>query len=108
MSPHVSEFPNTWHDALAGLLIILLVILPVEQILTLKILRQEDNRRKRLTPYLINLVVANLMFIFFLPLSRSIQIFLAVTYLTNQRALLSDISQAPLCWLRLQHWLPAR
>ena len=65
MSPHVSEFPNTWHEALAGLLIILLVILPVEQILTLKILRQEDNRRKRLTPYLVNLVVANLMFIFF-------------------------------------------
>lgn len=64
------EFPAPWHDALAGLTAILLALVPIEQILTLKILLRVDNRRKRLTPYLINLAVANLIFVFFnFPLS---------------------------------------
>lgn len=63
MSLEVSKFSIAWHDALAGLLAIFLVLVPVEQILTLKILLRKDNRRKRLTPYLINLAVANLVFV---------------------------------------------
>lgn len=71
MSPtETSEYPAKWHDALAGLVVIFLVLVPVVQMLTLKILLQKDNRRKRLTPYLINLAVANLIFAFFsFPLS---------------------------------------
>ena len=64
MSPFLSEFSNPWHDVLAVLSAILLVVVPVEQILTLKILGERNNRRKRLTPYLINLAVANLVFVF--------------------------------------------
>ncbi|XP_078381547.1 melanopsin-like [Oculina patagonica] len=64
------EFPSPLHDALAGLIAILLVLAPIEQILTLKILLRVDNRRKRLTPYIINLVAANVLFVFFnFPLS---------------------------------------
>ena len=64
MSTETGEYPISWHDALAGLIAALLLIVPIEQILTLKILLREDNRRKRLTLYLINLVVANLVFVF--------------------------------------------
>ena len=64
MSSVWSEFSNPWHDILAALSAILPVLVPVEQILTLKILGEKDNRRKRLTPYLINLAVVNLVFVF--------------------------------------------
>lgn len=70
MSSEKGEFPAAWHDALAGLIAILLALVPIEQILTLKILLRADNRRKRLTPYLISLAVANMIFVFFnFPLS---------------------------------------
>ena len=64
MSPLTGEFPHSWHDATTVFLSIILFLVPIEQILTLKILRQRASHRKRLTPYLINLVVANLVFVF--------------------------------------------
>lgn len=62
MSLEIGEqFSAPWHDALAGLLAIFLVLVLLLQILTLKILVRKENRRKRLTPYLINLAVTNLI-----------------------------------------------
>lgn len=51
------------HDAVAGLCSIFLAFVLVEQSLTLKFLLRKENRRKRLTPYLINLAVTNLVFV---------------------------------------------
>lgn len=65
MSSEMSEFPVPWHNALAVLVAVLLAFVPIEQLLTLKILLRKDNRQKRLTPFLINLAVANLIFVFF-------------------------------------------
>ena len=63
MNSKISELSAPWHDALAVLLAIFLAFGLVEQILTLKILLRKENLRKRLTPYLINLAVTNLIFV---------------------------------------------
>lgn len=63
MNSKTLELSAPWHDALAVLLAILSAFALVEQILTLKILLRRENRRKRLTPYLINLAVTNLLFV---------------------------------------------
>lgn len=63
MNSKISELSAPWHDALAVLLAIFLAFALVEQILTLKILLRRENRRKQLTPYLINLAVTNLIFV---------------------------------------------
>ena len=64
MSTETGEFPIPWHDALAGLLAMFSLLVTIEQILALKILHRDENRRKRLTPYLINLAAGNLVFVF--------------------------------------------
>ena len=63
MNSKTLELSAPWHDALAVLLAIISAFALVEQILTLKILLRRENRRKRLTPYLINLAVTNLIFV---------------------------------------------
>lgn len=63
MNSKIFELSAPWHDALAVLLAIFVAFALVEQILTLKILSRRENRRKRLTPYLINLAVTNLIFV---------------------------------------------
>ena len=63
MNSKISELPAPWHDTLAVLLAISVAFALAEQLLTLKILLQRENRRKRLTPYLVNLAVTSLIFV---------------------------------------------
>ena len=58
-----SDLPVVWHNAMTALLIVLVVVSVLVQAVTLKILLKIDNRRAALTPYLVNIAVANLVFV---------------------------------------------